>query len=526
MKTLPALVLGAIVATASATAFATAPIVETLAHLPDGADSWDSMTLAPDGYFYGVSDASANDGLDGFGVVFRYKASDGTLETIAKFSAGSGYYPDPHLVLAPDGNLYGITAYGGTYGCGSVFKIDPRLARPLPVTTGTRPAMPPGLPGPSTATYNIYGDMAPGVLTIITQTPVAVGYSPSPLELGPDGALYGCMATSLSTVTNAYHGSLFKVTTAGVMTKLAGFPVGYDAFPGRVAFGPDGSLYGTAYNGMNGHGHVFHLTATGQVANIADLEGMSMAYMTGITLGSDGNFYGMSGVSTLYGTVDWGTAYRVTPAGELNYLYSSTRATGISPSGGLTPGPDGNFYGVNQNGGANETGNVFQLTPQGTYTVLADFPPRDDATGSLHAPLGGVSFGPDGNVYGTAQSGIFRVDVSLATPLGATQPGKTVTPPAKTVIQRELAADRDYDGISDHLDAYPGTPRSATVNKRGASISQLAPVTYPWKNRAEYVNAVTQAAHTFRMQGLITSTQSSAVIRAALTAKIKLAAAH
>ena len=79
---------------------------------------------------------------------------------------------------------------------------------------------------------------------------------------------------------------------------------------------------------------------------------------------------------------------------------------------------------------------------------------------------------------------------------------------------------------SDHLDAYPGTPRGARVNKRGASISQLAPATYPWKIRAEYVNAVTQAAHTFRMQELITAAQSSAVIRAALTAKIKLAAAH
>ncbi|MDB6117412.1 MAG: 3-carboxymuconate cyclase [Verrucomicrobiaceae bacterium] len=529
MKTLHALVLGMVITVGGAATAQAVPVVEKIFTFPDGEGSWDSMTLAPDGYFYGTANVDANAGLGGYGTVFRYRASDGAFETIAKFSETSGYNPNPHLVLAADGNLYGTTVYGGTYGCGSVFKIAPDLAQPLTVTDAIR-TPPPGFPGSSDGHYKIYGPMPAGVLTIITQTPVSVGYVPSPLILGPDGDLYGCMVTSLSPANDAYHGSVFKVTTSGVMTKLVGFPASYDSFPGRVAFGPDGNIYGTTFNGNTQHGHVFRL-ANGEITNVVDLDGMQAGDRTGITLGNDGNFYGMTDIHSDYmHVIDWGTAFRLTPDGQLTVLAGSSRSTGFNPSGGLALGSDGNFYGVNQNGGMNgyynAGGNVFRLTPQGEYTVLAEFTAREAP--SLYAPLGSVSFGPDGNLYGTAlggadyHGGIFRVTLSEPVFPTIAQRPKVAAPPP--IALRKMVLDRDRDGVADHIDAYPGTLRGEPVNKRGASISQLVPASRGWKNRGQYVNAVTQTANTFRTQRVITAAQSSSVIRNSLKAKIRIAA--
>ncbi len=522
MKTLHALVFAATMVASSISAFATAPVVEELFYLPDGEGSFSSLTLAADGYLYGTAVVTTNDGQGGYGIVFRYRVSDSHFETVAKFCTATGYNPGS-LVLAPDGNLYGTTNYGGSHGCGSVFRIDPALAQPLKVTQGTQTIdASSGFPEPGIYHYNIYGPMAPGALTVITQTPVSVGYGPSALTVGPDGNLYGSMATSLNPSNDFYHGSLFKVTIAGVMTKLAGFPASYDSFPGGVLFGQDGSLYGTTYNGVLEVGHFFRLSAAGEIINIAEVDAAA-----GIALGNDGNFYGVTDVNDPYQQLkDYGTAYRLTPDGQHTVLFSSTRATGFNPGGGLIRGPDGNFYGVNENGGFNACGTVFRLTPDGTYTVLAEFPVRHDPDTTLYGPAGGLCFGADGNLYGTAMGGqdyhggIFRVAIEGAV---AVQLSLLPKPVNHTPVARpKPVGDQDHDGIPDNLDAYPGTPRGEPVNKRGASISQLVPPTHPWKNRGQYVNAVTQAANTFRKQKIITPAQSSQIIRKALTEKIKL----
>jgi uncharacterized repeat protein (TIGR03803 family) len=43
------------------------------------------------------------------------------------------------------------------------------------------------------------------------------------------------------------------------------------------------------------------------------------------------------------------------------------------PSIGLIQASDGNFYGVAQQGGANNMGTVFRITPSGDFTVLHTF---------------------------------------------------------------------------------------------------------------------------------------------------------
>ena len=51
---------------------------------------------------------------------------------------------------------------------------------------------------------------------------------------------------------------------------------------------------------------------------------------------------------------------------ELTTLYSFTGGDGANPDAGLIADPAGNLYGTTINGGAQDAGTVFQLTPSRT----------------------------------------------------------------------------------------------------------------------------------------------------------------
>ena len=72
---------------------------------------------------------------------------------------------------------------------------------------------------------------------------------------------------------------------------------------------------------------------------------------------------------------------------ELNTLYSFTgggTGDGANPDAGLIADPAGNLYGTTINGGGNDAGTVFQLTPSGNLTVLHSFTGGSD--GHCHSP--------------------------------------------------------------------------------------------------------------------------------------------
>ena len=224
------------------------------------------------------------------------------------------------------------------------------------------------------------------------------GANPNGLVLASDGNLYGT-----ANVGANGSGSVFRITTNGVLTTLHAFTGGNDGSGPRAALiqGTDGNLYGTTVNGgANGNGTVFKIGLNGVLSSLHAFDGASEGWLTLGTLvqGSNGNFYG-----TMFGGGGFGsgTLFRLTPSGALTTLHSFNGDDGANPPTGLMQGKDGNFYGVTMNGGASAVaGTVFKVTPAGTMTTLVRF---DRTTGwFLNA---GLVQGKDGNFYGATING-------------------------------------------------------------------------------------------------------------------------
>ena len=169
-------------------------------------------------------------------------------------------------------------------------------------------------------------------------------------------------------------------------------------FPGILAQGRDGNLYGTApLGGTLGRGGVFQITPAGAYSVVFNLDGThgSNPY-GGLTLGADGNFYGSA-----YNSSDFifGNVFQITPGGTITVLHSFSLPEGVSPYAPPIQGTDGNFYGVTSTGGLDGVGTVYKIT-SGGFSVLFQF---DVTHGST--PIAPLIQAKDGNFYGTTKVG-------------------------------------------------------------------------------------------------------------------------
>ena len=89
----------------------------------------------------------------------------------------------------------------------------------------------------------------------------------------------------------------------------------------------------------------------------------------------------------------------------MSSLVSLGAGNGEFPFGGLTEGPDGNLYGTAESGGVGTSaGTIFQVTTNGVLTALHQF-----QTSGGYSPLARMILGADGSFYGTTGSGtVFR----------------------------------------------------------------------------------------------------------------------
>jgi uncharacterized repeat protein (TIGR03803 family) len=86
----------------------------------NGLNPYGTLIADADGNLYGTTFAG---GAFTFGTVFRVAAGTHALETLATFDGANGASPFGGLIAEADGSFYGTTNYGGTYNCGTVFKL-------------------------------------------------------------------------------------------------------------------------------------------------------------------------------------------------------------------------------------------------------------------------------------------------------------------------------------------------------------------------------------------------------------------
>jgi uncharacterized repeat protein (TIGR03803 family) len=289
-----------------------------------------------------------------------------TLTTLVNFNGTDGNQPNVSLVQGIDGNLYGTTTLGGTDGDGTVFKMTP---------TGTLATLH-GFTGGNDGRFPYAG-----------------------LLLGTDGNFYG---TTSGGGANLFYGTVFKITSGGMLTTLHSFDStdGSEPLAGLVQ-AANGSFYGTtASGGANHDGTVFKITPEGALTTLYNFGGTDGAYpMAALIQAANGNLYG-----TTYqgGANGLGTVFKVTLGGMLTTLHSFAGypSDGEEPYSALVQASNGSFYGTTWVGGADDDGTVFKITSGGTLTTLHSFDGGDGGN-----PAAALIQATNGSFYSTANEG-------------------------------------------------------------------------------------------------------------------------
>jgi len=274
------------------------------------------------------------------------------------------------------------------------------------------------------------------------------------LALGTDGNFYA------TTSTGGIHdfGTIFMMSTSGVETDLWPFDGinGWNSLAG-LTLASDGNFYGTAeLGGANSKGTVFRFTPPATVTLLHSFASTEGVPLSSPVQGADGNLYGVTNKGTTYsialttgtyqlltpapgavsaplllasdgnlyggtytgGSTGNGAIFRMsTPGGAIKIIHNFTGTDGAAAEGGLVQAPDGNLYGTTNQGGPNNNGEIFKMTPAGKITVLHTFDPNGVLDGDL--PAADLMVASDGYLYGVNSGGgagqfgtIFRISTS------------------------------------------------------------------------------------------------------------------
>ena len=148
-----------------------------------------------------------------------YKTSDsGAYTVVHAFTGPDGSEPVGELVFDHEGNIYGTTTRGGSYGSGTLFKID--HSGKFTILHNFSGGSPDGtlIRGErgtfyGATTSGIFKMDPAGKVTILFTFPPSVAQGPpnSPLALDEDGNLYGT-TTGIDSLTPTVRGMVFKLT--------------------------------------------------------------------------------------------------------------------------------------------------------------------------------------------------------------------------------------------------------------------------------------------------------------------------
>jgi uncharacterized repeat protein (TIGR03803 family) len=181
--------------------------------------SANGLAWGPDGLLYGSTVYSAS-GQQGGGTLFRMR-TDGTLDWYYYLQSADGANPLGSLTLASDGTLYGTAKNGGANGKGTVFQLVPN---PLAIKT-------------------VYAFAA-----------ADGGYPQYGVVQGPNGNLFGTTQYGPPGSACPQCGAVFRVGLTGLYLTLHAFDASTGNAPwGKLFSSSDGWLYGTAEIGSANH---------------------------------------------------------------------------------------------------------------------------------------------------------------------------------------------------------------------------------------------------------------------------------
>ncbi len=373
-------------------------VLHGFAAATDGAQPASGVIVLANGHLAGTA---TKGGSANAGTVFEMvppgpKRTAWTFRAVHQFGGkGDGGTPVGALTLAPSGVVYGTTKYGGdrSDGSGTVFQLTPPVP-PRRVWTKVK-------------LYNFLGEkQETGNNSVDGAWPVGKVYVDGAGNLF-GSAIDGGNPNFGTGITS--DGAWWQLTppaagqTAWTET-LTGYP-GQAPMGGLIGDGT-GRVYGTSEYGNLLNAMLFFIIGNPSwtVEGGYNRNGVTPSDPV---LGSDGALYatddagpgGNGLVLQLPVSADGSTP------GKIVQIYSfAGGADGANPAGPLVAGPAGSFYGTTSQGGANGLGTIYQISPPAsgtvwTHTVLYSF----DSTAS--GPSGPLTPGAGGVFYGTTMSG-------------------------------------------------------------------------------------------------------------------------
>jgi uncharacterized repeat protein (TIGR03803 family) len=382
--------------------FGQLPAAETVLHSltadTDGSNPRGSLILASDGNYYGTTFSG---GSGGGGTLYRYSPS-GNFTLLYSFPTTAAYAPSANPIEAADGNLYGTLYSGGTaqYPGGGIYKYD--------MTTGQ-----------VTIVYNFQSG----------------GYPISDLTDDGNGNLYGTAAADGVNGSGSVWTWNYKTNSYSTVYSFASS--GCNLPESDVVLASDGLLYGSATSGgAGGAGCLFTLKTDG--TGFADIYDFDFGNdggepLGGLTEASDGKIYGWSQAGNAYDNFG-GTLYSITPNGAAStfeLVYGFQDSDGYTPKFGRMPiGGDGNLYLAARFGGAHGKGEMMRFDLSGNKTTIYDF---GASSTDASNPYSQAIEGPDGNLYGTSNTGGANGAGSLYMLATGLPPAMTLTPSLTSV---------------------------------------------------------------------------------------------
>jgi uncharacterized repeat protein (TIGR03803 family) len=381
-----------------------------------GSQPYGTLTQAPNGKLYGMTRLG---GSNSAGVIFEYDYSTNTYTNKFNMASATGSSPYGQLVIASNGNMYGLASGGGTNSLGVLFEYDYvnnvyTSKVDLSSTTGTNPqgslmvASNGKLYGMTLfggannlGTIIEYSVAATSVTTVVDMASSTGATSSGELVQASNGKLYGLARTG----GNSNQGTIFELDpSTNTLTKKADLAntttVGGSPFGSMII--SSGKLYGlTSAGGTASGGVLFEYDLTGNTyTKKIDLNSSNGGFPNGhLIRASDGKIYGMTLVG---GNNNAGIIFEYNKTtNTLTKKIDLISTTGSSPYGSLVQATNGKLYGLTSAGGSANVGTLFEYDySTNTYTKKVDLTATN---GSV--PYGSLIQASNGKLYGMTKQG-------------------------------------------------------------------------------------------------------------------------